>query len=110
MASGKTGNDLFEDCSYPKGSAPSLACMSYIAGLLDGIMTGFWVGSARFPDNEIEARQWFEREMLICMPDNIPVRQIRAIYERYLDENVTQRHLPASLLLLASLKEAFPCR
>ena len=33
----KTGNDLFDDCSAPPGSARYALCLGYISGVADGL-------------------------------------------------------------------------
>ena len=83
-----TGNELhaFCDSSNPDEKNPSV-CFGYIVG----------VASALDPMS------------IFCFSDGVKARQVEDIVKNYLKDNPEKRHDAASSLVIAALKERFPC-
>jgi hypothetical protein len=83
----KTGNELLYDCTF--GSAINQAmCLGFIDGIAQNPHKDFGV---------------------FCIPQDVPLAQLWVIVVDHLKRNVTDRPIPATVLVLAALQEAFPC-
>jgi len=102
-----SGNELLQDCrtaariSNLRGDqafADNLRaqgnCYSYIRGVHEGI--GATVALADIPD-------------IFCIPNQVRMGQIHDTIIQYLERNPQRRHLPAALLIIQALRNAFPC-
>ncbi len=87
----ETGNKLFSKC-MDKELALNAVCTGYIIGVSDAL-------------GSLDILQKFK----VCMPDNVPVAQIRDVTTRWLEQNPAQRHFQAAWLVPIALAEAFPC-
>jgi len=50
------------------------------------------------------------RDLSFCLPDQVTNDQIIKIFVKYLDDHPEELHQPASLLLVTSMRKAFPCK
>lgn len=83
------GNKLHEACQIDHGF-----CVGYVAGIVDsyGYIASYSSGPLQF-----------------CLPHNATAQQVSDVAVKYLDDNPAQRHMTAALLVLAAVKQAFPC-
>jgi hypothetical protein len=86
------GNSLYEKCSgssnYDQG-----ACTAYIAGAQD--LLNFWNDGGKIK--------------FVCMPGEARAGQISDVVKKWLNDNPSQRHFPAAMLISKALIEVFPC-
>ena len=75
-----SGNEVYEDCTGPKGSPK-------MEGISDAL----------------------NMDGSVCTPANVTVGQVVDVIVNYLQANPKYRHISASLLAGAALREAFPC-
>ena len=85
----QNGNQLQDQCQKPK---PVFA-FGYIWGLLDGQELAEQGGATR----------------QFCLPDDLTGTQLFDVVCRFVEAHPNQRHVPASYLATAALKEAWPC-
>lgn len=84
----QTGNELFMKCENNVWIDEGF-CNGFVSGVADTLsMTG----------------------KAVCFPANVTVGQAQAVVVSYLRIHPQDRHLAASSLVAAALKEAFPCR
>lgn len=86
------GNTLWELCD-DKDSLAKIACSAWVRGSLD---------MARI----VQARSGVCE---LSIPDAVSLEQAQAVIVKWLRDNPAQRHLPAAVLALKALGEAFPC-
>jgi hypothetical protein len=98
LKSYKNGNQLLEDCSAtlpdPSYWQKQASCMSYVAGVLDGLAA---------------AQQVHELPTPFCVPLNANLGQLADIVKISLQNNPKSRHLGASGRVFLALREAYPC-
>jgi hypothetical protein len=82
-----SGNEIYEDCTGPKGSPKYGICIGYVVGISDALNM---VGS-------------------VCASTSVTVDQVIDVIVNYIRANPKYRDVPASLLAGAALREAFPC-
>ena len=99
------GNSLLEGCGAAVRSldgggqkVPDAFAMGQCFGILDGV-----VGSAQIMEKQLPAT------LRTCIPENYSHGQGVRIVVKYLNENPQSLDLPASFLVMMSLKTAFPC-
>jgi hypothetical protein len=107
---GGTGSDILRRCSdvgvlkagetvaplrLVEVSKHAGACEGYIAGVSDTILS---YGSVITPKNRI-----------YCPPPNAEMDQLIRVVKKWLEDNPSQLHLPAGVLVIRALGEAFPC-
>lgn len=91
-----SGSMLYEDCSRDKHSA-----MQFVLGVADSQTdTHTWTANG----------ERVKIASFTCMPDNVIARQVLDVSCAFLRSNPDKRHLPAFMLVRASLSQAFPCR
>lgn len=84
------GNRLYEMCA----GQPDPACTLYIVGAVDAFGTVSEIlGGGR----------------LFCVPPGVVSGQLADVLRRHMRENPETRHHAASVLVIRSLREAFPC-
>ena len=83
-----TGNDLYEECTNPTGSAKHVHCTGYVTGIADVL----------------------NMDGSVCLPANVTVRQIEDVIVSYLREKPQYRQISASALAGIALRKAFRCR
>lgn len=89
-----TGNNLYSDCTEPRGTnlyyQRSARCISYVMGVAD---------------------QWsLQREMSggsSCIPSGVTTGQLRDIVTQYLTANPGNRHLSAAALVMLAISQSF---
>jgi len=87
-------NGLYSYCKSEHFSAQGF-CKGFIQGVsevLNGAADGRF-GVLRF-----------------CLPDGVNLGQEQDVVIKWLTENPQERHLPASLVVISALAEAFPCK
>jgi hypothetical protein len=82
------GNKLLQHCNEPYGT--------YSGGFCDGYISG--VGSA-----------FNEMQGFYCFPGGVKAGQVIDLVKLYLTEHPEKRNYGASSLVIAALKEKFPC-
>ena len=79
-----TGNDLSTNCvdgsAYRRG-----LCLGYVNGVAS-------------------------MQKKACIPDGVKFGQLKRVVERYMEENPEQTHKHAFKIVVAALKEAWPCK
>lgn len=81
-----TGNSLHESCR-------SNAAAPYILGMIDGLRLAEQFGAAR----------------KVCIPSGVIGGQLQDVVCRYLADNPSQRHVPATYMAMVALQGAYPC-
>lgn len=92
LANEPTGNDMLKNCEISE-----FACTLYVVGVVQGFRLA----------NEINTNNTSSK--VYCAPSKVTFGQIGAIFEKYLSDHPEKLHLGATVLLLTSLNEAFPC-
>lgn len=87
-----SGQDLRTDCEL-EDTASAGFCIGFIQGAADG---HYW---ALDPD----------APLVVCAPKGVTLGQDREIVLRLLRDRPETLHLPAAMLVLIALEEAFPC-
>jgi hypothetical protein len=89
----ETGNDLFAACTGTDSSSGAgyFLCYGYISGIVD---YSYYVnvGSNQF-----------------CVPAGVTKGQLKDTLIAFLRRNPKDRHLSASVIVVAALREAYPC-
>ena len=88
VAGYRDGNELLSDCEgQARGAEDSQwgICLGYILGAYDAL------------------------ESTTCVPDVVKASQLRDVVKIYLRNHPEERHHQASSLVVAALKQAFPC-
>tara|TARA_E500000318_G_scaffold111566_1_gene130599 strand:+ start:528 stop:854 length:327 start_codon:yes stop_codon:yes gene_type:complete len=88
-----TGNSLLEVCERQNTLNQSI-CLSYIQGAFDA---GLFYDVHRVKSGKI------------CVPRKLQSIQLRDVFLQYLRFHPEERHLFAGVLVIAALKDAFPC-
>jgi Rap1a immunity proteins len=83
-----TGNDLYEECTNPTGSAKHIHCTGYVTGIADLL----------------------NLEGNVCLPANVTVQQIEDVIVSYLREKPRYGQISASVLAGIALRKAFRCK
>jgi hypothetical protein len=86
------GNDLFDRCSEPYGSAGDTYCRAYINAITDALYEGTVIGGLK-----------------VCFPVHVLTGQVEDLAKRFLSAHPDERHLGAPGLVAEALAEAFPC-
>jgi hypothetical protein len=84
----QSGNELLAVCEDTDGYFNRGACVGYITGVADAHQNA---------------------TPHVCLNSRITQGQVRDVAVRYLLLNPGRRHLPADVLVLQALLEAFPC-
>jgi hypothetical protein len=82
----KSGNSLYSDMNSDDNTT-YVFVLGYVAGVADAL-----------------------NGVVVCMPANVTIRQVRDISYRYLRDNPEQRNDDASILIARALKPPFPCK
>jgi hypothetical protein len=91
-----TGTQLYQQCIDEPHSMGSLACLSYVRGLIDGVAMG-----------TVFSEQYAGR---FCPPKGgLDANQARLIVEKYLKDHPEKLHLEAGIIASIALLVAFPC-
>jgi hypothetical protein len=72
-------------------------CWGYIAGVVDEYQVNAISGLLKQPQ-------------VFCLPSGVDLEQLEKVVKKSLDDNPARLHLPAFLLILDALGEAFPCK
>ena len=73
---------------------PAAICLAYLEGVVDGA----------------EAMEWEQVVSGLCIPEQVDSMQLRQIFLDYAERHDELLKLPAGLLVLDALKQAWPCR
>ncbi|WP_447749416.1 Rap1a/Tai family immunity protein [Pseudomonas nicosulfuronedens] len=99
------GNALLKGCSAVVKSldgggqkVPDAFAMGQCFGMLEGVAGSAQIMERKLPEN-----------MRTCIPENYSNGQGARVVVKYLNENPQSLNLPASFLVMISLKTAFPC-
>jgi hypothetical protein len=101
-AANLTGTELLSECSAAPGSATHKQCVSYIAGVVDGIDTLMTSLRLLHPFNSAYPQ-------LYCLPPRIAATSLVAPTVDYLVKHPATRQYGASSEILLALKQAYPC-
>ena len=82
-----TGNNLYGFCKKSELSLLRAMCLGYVTGVTDAL----------------------ENLSAFCIPQGATREQVTDAATLYLRDHPETRHLPASELVTAALKEKFPC-
>jgi hypothetical protein len=93
-----TGNQLLALCEQPNRMSEGY-CIGFISGIDEGFRAAEFLYRHLRPD-----------EGHHCRPNGVNAGQLQDIVMRDLRQSPQRRHEPASLLVLDSLRRAFPCR
>jgi hypothetical protein len=83
----ENGNSLYGHCQKPRISVFGALCGGYVSGVLDALEN---LGAS-------------------CVPGEATREQVTDVVTLYLRDHPEKRHLSASELVTAALKEKFPC-
>lgn len=101
-----SGNDLYRYCTAREGQATyyqnDASCTAYIMGAHDALATA---GGAVTYIAELDRPL-----RLVCTPPGVEAGQIRDVVVLWLRDKPADRSMPASLVVMSALAEAFPCR
>jgi len=97
-----TGTELLSECSAAPDSAVDKQCVSYIAGVVDGIDTLLTSLRLLHPFNDAYPT-------LYCLPPATSAKDLVAPIVDYLRNHAATRHYGASSEVLLALKQAYPC-
>ncbi len=108
------GNSLQNQCVYYRrttnGDTVSMQdfgkgmfCVGYIRGVLDGLFVDDVVRST----NTSKSSDAWENA---CIPKTVSNDQAIKVVLKYLDDNPAKLDVPASMLVVKALAEAFPCK
>jgi Rap1a immunity proteins len=78
-------------------------CWGYIAGVVDEYESNMLSGLLRKP-------QVIPATTNFCLPPGVDLEQLEKVVKKSLDDSPARLHMPASLLILSALAEAFPCK
>lgn len=101
-ATNVTGTELLAECSAAPDSATHRQCVSYIAGVVDGIDTLITSLRLLHPFNDAYPR-------LYCLPPGTAARDLVAPTVDYLRKYPGTLRYGASSEVLLALKQAYPC-
>lgn len=91
-----SGNELFDICTTERASSAyfekTYECVAYIAGAVDSI-------------NDARAANKLKK----CIPGKVTISQLKDVSVKFLRENPADRDKPASVLVLAATRKAWPC-
>jgi hypothetical protein len=73
---------------------PTAICLAYLEGVVDGA----------------EAMGWEQVVSGICIPEQVDSMQLRQIFLEYAERRDELLKMPAGLLVLDALKQAWPCQ
>lgn len=102
-AANVTGSELLAECSAAHGSAARRQCVSYIAGVVDGIDTLITSLRLMHPFTNAYPR-------LYCLPPGAAVKDLVVPTVDYLRKHPATRHYGASSEVLLALQQAYPCK
>lgn len=94
-AHAETGNEFATWCKAQQGGFERGMCLGYLDGVIDTHTSFIIAGSGALG--------------FICIPDKVTKGQARDVVLKYMRDNPEQTHLSASTLVIAALREAFPC-
>lgn len=101
-AANLTGTELLSECSAAPGSVTHKQCVSYIAGVVDGIDTLMTSLRLLHPFNSAYPQ-------LYCLPPRTVVTSLVAPTVDYLVKHPATRQYGASSEVLLALERAYPC-
>jgi hypothetical protein len=115
---GGTGGELLKRCNaigtvhvgdtvtslqFADGVKDSNLCWGYIAGVVDEFEYNMLSGLLKKPQVNPATPNF-------CLPPAVDLEQLEKMVKKSLDDNPARLHMPASLLILDALAEAFPCK
>jgi hypothetical protein len=100
-----TGEEIQSKCKQIVERTPSFSS-GFCAGFVDGVietqsMWEVWEAKGTIVRNP---------HLSFCLPEGATNDQIVKIFVKYLDDHPEELHEPASLLLVTSLRNVFPCK
>lgn len=101
-ATNVTGTELLTECTASPASAAHKQCVSYIAGVVDGIDTLLTSLRLLHPFNNAYPQ-------LYCLPPGTAATTLVAPVVDYLLKNPATRQYGAASEVLLALKQAYPC-
>ncbi len=99
-----TGNQLYSRCEDRDHAVDEAYCNAYVTGVVDGANFMSAVAKRRLG---MEAGE--TQGLGYCMPSGVEYQQITDIVTQYLRDNPARRHKLAQLLIMFSLRDAYPC-
>ena len=104
----ESGNAFLRVCSAvdtknpnPLEMANNIGCASYVSGYIDGLTNGIEYS---------EAKTGQKIPKLFCLPAEIEAGQTIRILLKYIRDNPAEDHELTAILLIFSLKKAYPCK
>jgi hypothetical protein len=73
------------------------------AGFIDGVISGVFLAGMNETPEQAHMRQGY------CLPEAVTNGQNRTVFVKYLEDHPEELHKPAAVLLIDSLRKAFPC-
>lgn len=101
-AAGLTGTQLLADCSSTPTSAGRTRCVSYIAGVIDGIDTLVTSSRLLHPGSNAYPKMY-------CLPVGIKAENLVAPLVSYLRQHADDLHFGASSEVMLGLMQIYPC-
>ncbi len=102
-AANVTGTELLAECSAAHGGVAHKQCVSYIAGVVDGIDTLLTSLRLMHPFANAYPR-------LYCLPPGTAAKGLVVPTVDYLRKHPATRHYGASSEVLLALQQAYPCK
>jgi hypothetical protein len=107
---GSNGNDILDRCRINNKIQNTSACSAFVRGMIEGISVSFGLFA---PENRTLSNQDYysklHEKIGYCIPNEASISQITEIYLEHLNEHANVRHMPASLLFIDAMRDAFPC-
>jgi hypothetical protein len=87
------GNQLWQHCGDTSGGVDHYAfCTGYVLAVLDS-----------------QEAYLAKEQHLFCTPAAVVSSQLVDVTKQYIENNPSQRHLPATFLVIQAYQAAFPC-
>lgn len=111
-----TGNKIYESCTPNKMTF----ILGYSAGVVDksesdfAAILGLYFDSIVPPGDAVKMEKSFLKHGQavgqFCIPAGVLLSQVGDVFCDYLKSNPASRHLSANVILVAALKQAWPCK
>jgi len=88
------------DSGTDSPSYASGVCIGFVSGVLESHT--LWM--------VVDAAQKRTHPTSFCIPDEVTETQILRVFLKYLDEHPEKLHYPAVVMLIESVRHAFPCK
>lgn len=102
-----SGNTLYRYCTGTDSDysqvSQRIICTTYIQGAHDGLEAG-----GRYVTFKIDSKD--DPIQIVCVPSGVETGQLQDLVVAHLRDNPAVRDLSASVLVLAAIAKAYPCR